>query len=382
MRRVVNEAELAAGFVRYQTRLTERLGQTLESDSPYARARAGASLKDVESQTERVRRATSIFGANAALDAELKSSEEVVARAQAQQQRQQAQQQTAPASESIDGRENLNLYFDDQQVARARNQVQAASSNFAAASTPPQDRKEIGPTFDPAWIKSNKVGEPAVPEGAVARQIQTRVDRDDSDRLRQQAALVQPQAPQFTQQAGKGPKGPAEDGKKPAAARGKRAAGTDELAKQYQAKLEQSSGRATATPAPVEGRVGGGGGGEQAVALTGLAVDFPLRGVAFHFTTPRGDVSVTARSVSSGFLVSLTRLGITVFAVVAFVLAYLLATRLKTLEPIGATGATAMIVLGVLSTLTGLLPVVGILAVIGGLMARKRLRVAHTATSG
>ncbi len=383
MRRVINEADLAAGFVRYQTRLTERLGQTLESDTPFARARASASLKEVESQTEQIRRARSSFGPNAAFDLELKSNEIVVARAQAQQQQQQALQQTAQAVESMDNREKLDLFFEKQQVARARNQVQEVADNFAAAPMPPEDRKEARPTFDPGWLKDTKLSDAAASEGeVVARQIQTRLDRDDSVRLRQQAAAVQPQGPQFTQQAAKGEKAPAESDKKAATARGKRAAGTDDLAKQYRATLEPPSARAAATPAPVEGRAGSGGGGGQAVAMTGLAVDFPLRGVAFHFTTPRGEVSVTARSISRSFLEVLTRLGLTVLALVGFALVYLMATRLKTLELIGASGVTVMIVLGVLSTLTGLLPVVGISAVIGGLIARKRLRVAHTATSG
>jgi len=381
MRRVVDPAELAAGFVRYQTRLTERLGQTLESDSPFARARASASLREVKSRTERIRQTRSTIGRTSALDAELESNEAVVARAQAQQQ-QQALQQRAQARESLDNRAKLDLSFEKQQVARARNQVQEVADNFVDAPKPPADRKEGRPTFDSAWLKDSKLSDAAASDGEVVRQIQARVVPDDSVHLRQKGAVLQPQAPQFAQQAMQGQKGSTDDGRLSASARGKRAAGTDELAKQYEATLEQSSGRAATAPAPVESRVGGGGGGGQPVALTGLAVDFPLRGVAFHFTTPRGDVSVTARSVLSGFLVNLMRLGITVLAVVAFVLAYLLATRLKTLELIGATGATAMIVLGILSTLTGVFPVVGILAVIGGLIARKRLRVAHTATSG
>jgi hypothetical protein len=217
-----------------------------------------------------------------------------------------------------------------------------------------------------------------LPEPEGERKIVTRVDRDDSVALQQQAARVQPQTPQFQSDTGvKLQKDSAEGVKVVAKGSSRRIAGADELAQQYQQKLEQVDKNAAVVSKPV---AMGRGGGEP-VVLVGLAVDFPLRGTAFHFTTPRGEVSVTARSISSAFLKRLTRLGLILFAVVTFALTYRLAMRVDAVALLGHTGSVALIVLGASSIVTGLLPVVGVLAVIGGLTVFKKTREIRIAPS-
>lgn len=377
MRRVEDEAELAAGFVRYQTRLTERLGQTLEGDNPFARIRAASSMKEVESQTERIRRARSSYGYNAALEAELESHEAVAARAQAQQQ--QVQQQAAPTAESLDNRAKLDRLFENQQVARARNQVQELSGNFAAPA-PAEDAKQTPPTFDREWLNLNALGYVESSEedaGALIR----RLDQGDSVQQRQAA---EPQRPQFAPRAVEDASGAGEDGfADRSSPRGRRAAGTDERARQYGEKLEQTGGGpAAAGQAPARSGRQGAAGDVQPAALRGLRVEFPARGAAFHFTTPRGDVIVTARSLSRDFLARLSRLGLAALALAFFALIYGLATCFEPLRHLSRVGASMALALGAISLLTGVLPVVGALALIGGAAARRRLRATSPAVAG
>ncbi|RJP41167.1 MAG: hypothetical protein C4547_01955 [Phycisphaerales bacterium] len=378
MRRVDDEAELAAGFVRYQTRQTERLEQTLESDSPFARIRAAASLNEVASATEQIRRVASSFRRSAALDVELESNKAAVGRALVQQQQQELLQQSAQAAQALDNRAKLDVLYDQQHVVRARNQVQELSGNFQPP-VPAEGGKEAPAPFDREWLKRNTLEGAAGAAGEAARQIESRLDRDDATAVGQQ--VVQPPPPQFKQRAVEDTKA-APPGEQAPTRRGGRAAGADELAREYQAQLEQAGAPPVAMPpAPLAGGDTRGGGG-QPLALTGLVVDFPLRGSAFHFTTPRGDATVTARAVSRGFLESLSRFGLTLLAVAGFTLVYVLATHFRLREHLGGAGATSVIVLGTLSVLAGILPVVGAFAVIGGLVVRKRVRADRATISG
>ena len=282
----------------------------------------------------------------------------------------------------MDHRQKLAFSFEKQQVARARNQVQDTEYNFAAVpQTRPQDQEGGHPAFDQKWLESSKLGDQGDAGAEKEQQVLARVDTDESLVRQQQMARVRPQAPQFGQQAAKGQKGEVYAIQGPPPAKSKRAAGTEELAFQYQQQLEQTGPESAAAPAPVVGQARGYLGGAPG-ALAGWVVDLPLRGKVFHFTTPRGEVSVTDRSVSRDLLRGSGRLGITVLAVAAFALAYHLATRLRVPEVISRTGATGLIVLGILSALTGALPVVGVLAVIGGLAARRKLCKTRAVTVG
>jgi len=163
----------------------------------------------------------------------------------------------------------------------------------------------------------------------------------------------------------------------------KRKAGAEELAQQYQQQLQRDDSVAWQAlgkishgyQVPGTFRNAGGQAGEAAVAsLFDLAVDFPLRGRVFHFTTPRGEVTVTARSVSSEFLTQLTRLGIALLGVVGLVLIYKFLTRVDLAELLGTPGAVLLIALGAGCVLTGILPVVGGMAIVVGSVVLKKTR--------
>ena len=113
-------------------------------------------------------------------------------------------------------------------------------------------------------------------------------------------------------------------------------------------------------------------------AATGLAsLDFklPERGVLYLFTAPRGEAKITAQAVSDGLLRRLIEMALAGVIALAAWFAIRLArsgilARLAT--PIGST---ALICLGLLSFCGGVLPVVGLVAVVAGcgLKVRRRM---------
>ena len=95
-----------------------------------------------------------------------------------------------------------------------------------------------------------------------------------------------------------------------------------------------------------------------------------MRGILYQFTTPRGDVTITARAVSRPFLANLARLAI-VFAVIAVLWrGYKFVLQERFADKYGRTISIALIVAGMVSVLTGVLPLAGVLAIIVGLVPR------------
>jgi hypothetical protein len=145
------------------------------------------------------------------------------------------------------------------------------------------------------------------------------------------------------------------------------------------------------------GDIGGGGrgdgfnlGGEVTAApsiagLASLDVEIPLDGVEYLFTTPRGRVQITARTVSVSLVSRLWGLG----GVLGALLVVWIVTRPRLVQAyafIAGTRAFAagLIIIGLASIVLGILPLAGLVAVIVGsvLIARRlagRLRPAIAA---
>jgi hypothetical protein len=105
--------------------------------------------------------------------------------------------------------------------------------------------------------------------------------------------------------------------------------------------------------------------------LASVDVQLPIpdanRWLVFHFTTPRGEVEITARSISDELL---HRLGYAAGALAVIVLlGYLVRRRLRRSEACCAKSwvTTLMIVLGLLAVILGVLPVLGVIAIIAGI---------------
>jgi hypothetical protein len=110
--------------------------------------------------------------------------------------------------------------------------------------------------------------------------------------------------------------------------------------------------------------------------MASLDVQLPLRGRVYRFTTPRGDVEVTASAASRPLIEGLERLG----GVAALVVVVLAARRLARGRSFSiqtqSTISTVLIVLGILGMLVGILPVAGlIITVIGVIMKIHLFRV-------
>jgi hypothetical protein len=103
-----------------------------------------------------------------------------------------------------------------------------------------------------------------------------------------------------------------------------------------------------------------------ATGLASLDFELPTRGALYRFTTPRGEVEVTARTVSKGLLQRLIEIAV----VLAVVLVAWYASRLIGAGPFGwfagRTGSTLLICLGALSFCGGALPVLGLAALVTG----------------
>ena len=109
-----------------------------------------------------------------------------------------------------------------------------------------------------------------------------------------------------------------------------------------------------------------------AVGLASLSVELPVRGRVYRFTTPRGEVAISARAVSNRFLDALEHSGVVVLAIVVGVGLFWIVRHRRLAGLAEAGGTTVLIVLGVASIITGVLPVVGLAAIVFGAALRAR----------
>jgi hypothetical protein len=99
-----------------------------------------------------------------------------------------------------------------------------------------------------------------------------------------------------------------------------------------------------------------------------------MRGILYQFTTPRGDVKITARAVSRPFLADLARWAIVFAVIVVLWRGYKFVLQERFADEYGRTISIALIVAGLASVLTGVLPLAGVLAIIVSLVARYGMR--------
>ncbi len=402
MRQVTEAGDLAADYLRYQTQVAERLAQTLEAGSLFAKARAATSFKNLKSEIERVQQSAGAYGFAVNLQQEISSSEAVVRRGEQQLEQFGRRPQRGAALE--DNRDRLTDLFARQRTSRARNLVQDLPDNFGEpAQQKPDDQAVAEGRFDRTWIASNALDSavadiPAQTGGPPGSQTRLKVP------VVQQAqrGKLQPQAPQVAQKdikdqilpLGRGGRGrPSGQIRR----RGGRAE-AGELVERYQQQLEQRAQRTEqvrefdasevveATMAPgAAGRRGVWLGLEEprvspavesmATGLASLPVDFPVRGVTYNFTTPRGQAAITARALSHRSIETTQRLGAVLLAIVIGGALYRFVRRGGLT---GATGSTMLIVVGIVSILSGVLPIAGLVLVIaGGVIKSRRRRLEH-----
>jgi hypothetical protein len=107
--------------------------------------------------------------------------------------------------------------------------------------------------------------------------------------------------------------------------------------------------------------------------MASLDVELPERGDVFRFTTPRGDVDVAASAASKPLIEGLERVG----GVAALIIVVLVVRRwlrgrsfdVRTLS----VASTALIVLGVIGMMVGIVPVAGLAATVAGVAVKIHL---------
>lgn len=395
MRRVLDQRDLEAGFLSYNTRQLEKLKSALSSKSEYAKVRALSNLKqlsDVGSGYE--------YGmpSSSSRNEQLEQERNTNSRLQMQVQEQAAQQaaQSVDALET-DNRRRLNDLVQGQQLKRSRNVVNDVGGNFDGpvpvnpADQAPQPegrsmaRRVVGAPqsgepapgrFNNKWFDSNKLRQDQLDDATAAKKAGEMNQRplgqpgksDESGGFRfgnKSNVAAQPAAPQVVQ----GKTKLAQDALGDKQVSSERSVPQSKV-QAYQNRLEQQAANAPppgpsaanaapganapspAKPAPqadgdrptsrderdlfqaevrgaqveqdqlfvVDGTTSMHRGGEQ--GLASLDVALPVRGYEYSFTTPRGEVKITASAVSTSVLARLGKMLVVAVILVALALLY------------------------------------------------------------
>ncbi len=119
---------------------------------------------------------------------------------------------------------------------------------------------------------------------------------------------------------------------------------------------------------------GGPAAAPPAAGLASLDFQLPRQGALYCFTTPQGEVEITARAVSTELLRRLIEIAVVAAAALVVWFAIKFAQRGGLAWWAGRSGSTLLICLGLLSLCGGVLPVVGLAAVIVGAAAKIQRR--------
>jgi hypothetical protein len=387
--------------------------------------RAASNLKQLAAQSETWNYRAQQSGSNAELQRQITSNSAIL---------READQQVATLEKEveqvtiIDNRGKLNEFYFEQDARRSKNVVDELGDNFDAgvvhgqeASKSDDASKDSG-RFNSRWLKGNNLENPQANEGDLEVAGITILD-DSKSMAGKPATKSQPRAPQVAQQQVEGQMPGRDDqdagmgggggfGGRRSGGKSQSEGGDGELVQRYQRRLAENSEQAgegqgqTNEPTELDmaqvtdDRAGGGQSGESspygntpgatgygagvpAAPPTGLAsldIELPLRGIEYRFTTPRGEVEITARAAGVSLL---DRLGRVIVALVLVALAWVLVrlVRRATLsDQFRRFAPAALIVAGVASLLFGILPIAGVLAIVAGI-AVLAARIRHAPAS-
>jgi len=447
MRLVGEEGDLAAGYVAYQTKLAERLVETMRHAGDFAKVRALSNYKNLKSSIDAYQELSSAndyFG-NVQLREGLADQDKTIR----QWDREVGQLEVVQDQAEVrDNRDRLNERFAGQKTAQASNVVGELGRNFSApVSQEPSGTTVGGKMLSEKWLDKNKLSSLVEEKAKDVRVRQLGPGMDGKERLakgqkRSGAVQAQPKAPQVAQ-------GKAQTKLKTEAAavdlqrERRRKQDSGGAVNRYQQRLEQQQAnmpqqvddelhafqrqagpsdvlrsrpgfdgrgkittREIARPGqPMPGyRIAEGqprppgmpgpvpGGGEAGVrtdliapagevelpeGLASLDVTLPERGCTYFFTTPGGEVEITARAASEKLIAGLVHLAT---LIVVLQLAWIVVRmghrgRFDWLG--GRSGSTFLIGLGVLLLFFGVFPVAGLLAIVAGILIKIRQAIAR-----
>jgi hypothetical protein len=364
MRMAQDEGDLAAGLLEYNTRQIGLAIRSLRSDDTFASTRAANNLKALQADAVRLKQSALGYSNNPELSKQLLSNSSIQEGLQAEI--------STPAEQDgkqgeADNRSRLGDFYRSQAGSRANDVVSQTGENFQPQVVPPAGQPgepAQGQTLDRSWFAKNKLENPQAqePGASPAAKDQGRPAYAGSVYAGSSAGLTpaQPAAPNaFLKQADQAD----ELDRKSAKHRESSAKKAPNQAQRYAERLEQqqketpnrdqtinfgldvgrdgsslANEQLSAPQAPGSGGAPMGGGmpmgkrggeggfvyqpGQQPAqqaaqslapaALASLDVELRPQGKKYLFTTPRGDVEVTARAVSATLLGRLVRLAILV----------------------------------------------------------------------
>ena len=377
MRRIVAEGDFEAGLLAYKNKQARRLLQTLKSGNLFERARAESNLKAVQDDIGNAQTALAVNLDNSLLQAQLSQSRAVLSSAE-QQLGDLDKEETAP---DTDTRTRMNMAFSEQRNVFSRNSVLQEDANWDASAVR-GSREATNPWgFNGVWFDQGRLGkaqqEDVPPAGTAPRQV---------DRAGRPAPRAAGEQDRRTQARARGKSADEwqvfQQVKAPVEAKGKRRRSQKELALKYKKTLKEKAaqqvvaadvrGYAPVTPAPsrsgatdavdAEAMHPQVTAGAAPPAMERETDAFPAfdasRWARYRFTTPRGDLSVTAYGVSRRGMDRLRHLGVVLLTAIAGLLVLRAAGRLPG-RASGRTVSTGLVLAGVVSLLGGILPVAG-----------------------
>ncbi|MGD0897158.1 MAG: DUF4974 domain-containing protein [Thermoguttaceae bacterium] len=373
MHPVKDEATVALVDFSYSMSEIDRLMQQAREGDEFTKARVDANVKNKLKQSGAG--PTGGWSGKAPLDAKLQQAEKEL-----------QEMQKSPAAEQLrDNRQQLKESFGRQSFSRSRNMLKELGDNWPDANV--QQPKQAAPAaqFNDQWLKKNRLDKPSAPPKPAAP-AQPKAPGSSGMTPRGQAvpsvALDKmqrvlcgiPSNPGFGGMGGQSNPAPVVvpvvPSRRPAQKEVDRPAQPappqqGQLPNAYSRYREQLRGPAAGEK--IESKDGTPRG-----ELADLVPAIPEDAEVYRFTTPRGDVQITARTVSNNLLARLLHLAVMVGVVLVAWCAVRLA-RSGRLSRLSRPGTSAMLTAtGVLSIVTGILPIVGLAAMIEGLMILAR----------
>jgi hypothetical protein len=436
MRQLGELHDLEAGKLAYKQKLAKRLIKTVQFGNPFEKARAMSNLKSIKSSIKKSQ-GTYADSYNSDLQQEITKASSVIDEAE----KRLADASLDTDGDGLSNRGELNEWFVGQKNKLAENVVipndgnwsreQRAIEKAVVKAKVSKETQKKDTSFNNAWLANN---------GLVADVGTEAANLGDLSDLTQQAAN-QPVSAQNTlyvdnfesqsrirglNTALQTKNGKVAATRKPASSKTSRDRSQSKRAFKYQQKLEQKqvgqSQQAEQVLDPFASKddslgrsqnVGGGGGtfeggvsmvvdgpvdmnGEAitlysggnhpdaaSAGLASLDIRLPAydasRWSRYLFSKPRGNVTVTATAVSSKLEAALTRAGLALVVLIVLAALFGLTTAIANhWSPDGRQVARALAFTGLIGLLLGVLPVLGLLALLAApfvaLSARRRAR--------
>jgi len=380
MRRVGDEADLQAGYLKYQTSQTAQLLSTLRHGDTFAKVRAAENVKRQLGFVQAAQSALDSSDRNAALQSELAANARISRQAE-----QEAENLDASIlkTETQSNSERLSAYFADQKRNLARNVVNESGVNFLVAPEARDRRSKVQrdaprqPSANAFQIavsqkprtrgeESANVPADAAQSAALGRKLQ---ESDSIERYQQQLRQqsVEQRAEMHyddSQSFREGAEQPAKPGSKPDPF-----AVSSEPGRPSDASLPQEAPASPSPGALAPARSVPTQSASPAAGLASLDFQLPKRGRLFHFTSPQGEAVVTARTVSGDLLRRAIEIAVAVAAAGFLWLLIRTVRRGGFLWLTGRAGSRALICLGLLLICGGVFPGLGLAVVVVGLGA-------------